>query len=963
MRILGLDFETFSSADIVACGSFKYIEDPAFEPLLLAYAFDDDPVKCIDFTAGETIPGEVLAAMTDPGVIKAAYNAAFERYVFKVAYGIYCPPEQWLDSMPLAAACGLPLGLAKVCDAMGLPEDLAKKKEGQDLINYFCKPCKPTKNNGHATRHCPEDAPEKWEAFKGYNIRDVEVERTIRRRLMRWKMDDIEQKFWCLDAHINERGIRFDRRIAQHATEFDAKYKAELTQRAIDLTGMDNPKSVSQIKNWLADQEGVQFPSLNKKVIADVVSQLSSEKSREFMAIRANLSKSSTAKYAAMLRCGSADDHVRGCFQFNGGHTGRFAGRLLQLQNLTKNHMPDIDTARALVRDGDYETTEALYGSISSTLSELVRPTLIPEEGHRFIVADFSAIEARVTAWFAKEQWRLDVFNSGGDIYCASASQMFHVPVEKHGQNSELRAKGKVAELALGYGGGVAALKAFGADKMGMSEEEMVETVDKWRGASPHITDLWKALERAAIRCVVRKTPTVSTLGDICFDLEDGVLFMTLPSGRRMAYWGAAYEESTSRFRHGKTLSYMYVDQTTKKWSRIETWGGKLVENCLAEGTPVLTSSGWKPIERVTMLDRLWDGECWVQHAGLRQKGLQLCLTKNGVWLTPDHKILTEEGWKDAKDTNGLDWLPVRLPDGCRPEPRQEPAGAPTVGGPPRLRLRQALRHAGHTKSGTAGRALLLRLYEKAIHPRGGDRPRNDTPPRLRRLAVHEAEVYGAEPSRLEELRRARDNRVRPLAQQLRELLGGHGRRLGARAGLGPNRQQRRLFPGELPVGDKKSKLPKQTRSPVDALRRSSNSCKTGECGGRDKLHHAAVSAGPQHTNRAFAGPRQCYKPVYDLLNAGPQHCFTIFTERGPALAHNCVQATARDCLRETMLALDDAGFDIRMHCHDEVIVTEPIGSGRGLDDMCKIMAREIPWAPGLPLRGDGFEAPYYMKD
>ena len=600
-KVLSLDFETFSATDIGACGSYKYMEDPEFEILLMSYAYDDDEVTVIDLTAGEKVPLTVMFDLTNPAVTKAAWNCAFERNAILTQWGVYCPPEQWEDSMILAGQCGLPMSLAGASEALGLGEDQAKMKEGKALIRYFCQPCKPTKTNGMRTRNLPEHAPEKWETFKKYNGQDVVAERAIRKMLSRWAPTEREHDFWCLDARINERGVRIDRKLAINAVAMDEKYKAELTERAIAITGLENPKSVTQVKNWLADQEGKCFPSLNKKVVAEVVSELQTDEAKEFMSIRTELSKSSTAKYAAMLRSICRDDHVRGCFQFYGANrTGRFAGRLVQFQNMSKNEMPDLADCRELVRDGHYTAVKALYGGVAKPLSELVRTAIIPEEGHRILVADFSAIEARVIAWLAGEQWRLDTFREGGDIYCASAAQMFHVPVVKHGENGHLRQKGKVAELALGYGGGVNALKAFGADKMGMTEEEMQETVDLWRESSPKICQLWKTMEKAACRCVLSKAPTKDSLAGIRFDYENGVLWMTLPSGRRLAYWDAQYTES--RFHPGRrVLSYMGVDQQTKKWNRIETWGGKLVENlvqatardCLRESMFSLDAEGY----------------------------------------------------------------------------------------------------------------------------------------------------------------------------------------------------------------------------------------------------------------------------------------------------------------------------------------------------------------------------------
>lgn len=600
-RTLSIDLETYSEIDIAKCGSFRYIDDESFEILLLGYAFDDEPVTVIDLTADEEVPADFLAALYDPEVTKTAWNCAFERFGLWKHFGRYCPPEQWSDTMILSAVCGLPLGLGEAGKALRLEADEAKDREGKALIRYFCSPCRPTKVNGGRTRNLPQHDTDKWARFIEYNRQDVVAERTIRKRLLRWEPDSLEHRFWCLDARINERGMRVDRELVHNAIAMDARYKAELTEQAVAISGLENPNSVAQIKQWLLEQEGIEVPSLNKKVVAEVVSQLNGERAKQFMALRTRLAKSSTKKYEAMERSACADAHIKGCFQFYGANrTGRFAGRLVQLQNLPQNHMEDLAVARSLVRDNDYETVRLLYDSVSDTLSELIRTALIPEPGHRFIVADFSAIEARVIAWIAGEQWRLDVFRNGGDIYCASASQMFHVPVVKHGENGHLRQKGKIAELALGYGGGANALKAFGADKMGMTEEEMVNTVDLWREASPRVCALWRALERAAIRCVVHKTPQVSAIGGIRFEMECGILWMTLPSGRRIAYYGAEYGPSKFH-RDRRALSYMGVDQKTKRWGRVETWGGKLAENvtqatardCLRDTMLALEDAGY----------------------------------------------------------------------------------------------------------------------------------------------------------------------------------------------------------------------------------------------------------------------------------------------------------------------------------------------------------------------------------
>lgn len=596
MPYLHIDIETRSPVDIGAAGSFRYLDEA--DIMLIAYAVDDENVVVADLM--HTIPTVVLEVLQnillDPKYIKVAHNAAFERYSLGRFFDCYLPPEQWRDTMVMAASCGLPLSLGQVSEALCLPSDKAKDKRGRDLIRLFCNP----KKDGSYTS--PDAKPDEWKEFIEYNRQDVVAERTIFDMLSPWIPDESEHRLWCLDARINERGVRIDRTFAAHAEDMGTRFKAELTERALEITGMENPNSVSQVKAWLGEQEGIEVPTLNKKVVADVVSQLRTDEAKEFMALRSMMAKTSVSKYDAMLRCTTDDEpHARGCFQFFGGHTGRWAGRLIQFQNLPQNHMTDLAEARELVRAGYYDTVKVLYDNVPSTLSELIRTALIPEPGHRFVVADFSAIEARVTAWLAGEQWRLDAFAAGKDIYCESASQMFKVPVEKHGVNGHLRQRGKVAELALGYGGGVNALLAFGADKLGMTDEEMGETVGKWREASPKIVRLWKKLERAAIACASRHTEQDSGVRGVRFQWERGIMWMTLPSGRRMAYFNPEYTEFKRRVGDGKCLTYMVLNQTTRKWQRTETWGGKLTENlvqavardCLKEALLNLEAHDW----------------------------------------------------------------------------------------------------------------------------------------------------------------------------------------------------------------------------------------------------------------------------------------------------------------------------------------------------------------------------------
>lgn len=618
MRILVVDVETYSSVKLRDCGLYKYMESPDFSLLLTGFAFDDGPVTVIDHTQ-ELPPQYLKDALYDPGVLKVAHNAAFEREAFRQHYGRYCPPEQWLDTMILAAVCGLPLDLDGACKALGFDSDTKKDAAGRNLIKLFSCPRKETKTRPGG-RVYPKEYPEKWAQYIEYNRQDVVAERALLKALQEWIPDDTEHRLWCLDARLNEKGICIDRTLAENAVAMGNREKEELTEEAMQLTGLDNPNSVAQVKAWLEEQEGIEVPSLNKKAVAEVVAQLNTDKAKQFMSLRAKLAKSSIKKYDSMLRVTCDDGKARGCIQFYGAaRTGRFAGRLIQIQNLPQNHMSDLAVARELVRAGDYDTVNVLYDSVSSTLSELIRTALVPEPGHRFVIADYSAIEARVTAWIAGEEWTLEAFRQGKDIYCETASQMFHVPVVKNGANGELRQKGKAAVLACGYGGGVGAIKNIGVAG-DMTDEDMAEVVAMWRQSNPKICALWRNVERAAVRCVANKVSTEAAGGKVRFEYEKGILWMTLPSKRRIAYYGAQYGES--RYKNGRALSYMGRDQKTGKWSRLETWGGKLVENlvqatardCLKEAMLQLEEEGWDM--RATVHDEIIctepvDGRGW----------------------------------------------------------------------------------------------------------------------------------------------------------------------------------------------------------------------------------------------------------------------------------------------------------------------------------------------------------------
>lgn len=758
MRFMSIDIETYSDIDINKSGVYRYVDTDEFKILLFAYSVDGGPVQLIDLTRGDSIPKEIVKALSDKSVTKWAYNANFERVALSrflvMPTGQYLDPEGWKCSMVWAATLGLPMGLAKVGEVLAL--DKQKMSEGRGLIYKFCKPDKKT-----GQRVLPEDFPEDWETFRRYNIRDVETEMGIQKMISPFPCsDELWQEYWT-DQRINDRGVEVDLTLAKNAVAMDAEISKNLMEKMRSLTGIDNPRSTSQLDMWLREH-GCDMVSLGKKDVAQVIEETDDPLIRKVLSLRLLIAKSSVKKYTKMLDATCSDGRARGMFQFYGAmRTGRFAGRLLQLQNLPQNHIENIELIRELARRGDLDALSVMFDSVPDILSQLIRTAFVAREGSRFIVADFSAIEARVIAWLAGEEWRMKAFAEGKDIYCASASAMFGVPVVKHGINGELRQKGKVAELACGYGGSVGALKAFGADKMGLTETEMQSIVDNWRASSPRIVQLWWDVDRA-IKQTLEDGTTHRTHG-LMFSLQKGILFIRLPSGRSLAY-------VKPRLIDGK-ITYEGVS-SNKGWARLESYGPKFVENCLAEGTQVLTDRGWIEIQNVTTKDALWDGEQWVSHEGLINKGIQEVISIDGALMTPDHKVLTKEGWKTASSGSGL------------------------------------------------------------------------------------------------------------------EKLGRGDQYLVRKTGL--------------------------------------------------------------------------KKQVYDLKNAGPNHRFTIRTEAGPMIVHNCVQGISRDLL---LNAMKQVGPEARicMHIHDELVIEAD--KSVKLDDICKKMAQVPEWAEGLLLRADGYETKFYLKD
>ena len=568
--LMGIDIETYSSAPLPRCGVYRYCDAPDFEILLFSYAFDDEPVQTIDLARGETLPKEVISALEDPDIIKVAYNAQFERVCLSRYLGHWLDPHQWRCTMVMAAYLTLPGRLADAAVALGTTEK--KMEEGKDLIRYFSVPCKPSKTNGGRTRNLPTDAPEKWAVYRQYNAQDVETERAIRKALEKYSLPEQEWELYALDQQINDRGVRVDKKLVKNAIAVDAVFAQAAYQRAKELTGLENPGSVNPLKAWLADQD-MPMESLAKKIVQEKAAQTDGIVA-ELLNLRLELSKTSVKKYEAMARCVCRDGRVHGLLQFYGANrTGRWAGRLVQAQNLPQNHLPDLELAREIVKSGDEELLDALFASVPGTLSELIRTAFIPKDGCRFLVADFSAIEARVLAWLANEEWVLEEFRGKGKIYEATASRMFHIPQEsivKGNPNYEYRQKGKQATLSCGYGGGVGALKAMGAK---MPEEEMQPLVDAWRAANPNIVAFWSALDRAA-RTVIRKK-TSARVGKVTLYWQDDKMFMRLPSGRNLCYQSPHFTGN----RFGSDAIGYYAPNAAGKMVVQETFGGKLAEN------------------------------------------------------------------------------------------------------------------------------------------------------------------------------------------------------------------------------------------------------------------------------------------------------------------------------------------------------------------------------------------------
>lgn len=631
MRTLCCDIETYSSIDLISSGVYKYAEAPDFEVLLFAYAWDDEPVRIVDLASGERLPDEVEDALQNDRVLKTAYNASFERTCLAQSTGMLMIPSEWECTMVAALSSGMPGSLAAVAQVLGLAEQ--KDKLGKSLINYFCKPCVATRTNNGRTRNLPRHDPEKWALFKNYCKQDVEVERALRKALS-YNPPAWERRLWVLDQEINDRGVQLDRHLVENAIQCDLKNREKLTAEVIQLTGLDNPNSIQQLSRWLEEAEGVEIVKLTKATVPELIKSAGSDTTKRVLEIRQELSKISIKKFAAMVAAVCSDDRVRGLLQFYGARTGRWAGRLLQPQNFPRIMLGEMDlaTARRLVRAGNFEMLELLYDSVPDTLSQLIRTAFIAKDGYRLVVCDLSAIEARILAWAAGETWALEEFRGAGKIYEATAARMYGVPKEQIKKGSPERQKGKAAVLACGYAGGVGALKKMGAERDGLSEEEMQSIVTSWRKANPNIVSFWRQMEKAAVEAVEARI-RIHVKNGIYFDIRGGSLYMGLPSGRELSY---PKPEMAEHPKHGRpALSFEGVNSLTRKWERQFTYSGKLVENAtqaiardvMAAGMVAATAAGYNVI--LTVHDEL---VCEVKEGHGSAAELAMLMTRDLPW-------------------------------------------------------------------------------------------------------------------------------------------------------------------------------------------------------------------------------------------------------------------------------------------------------------------------------------------
>lgn len=964
IKTISLDIETYSSVDISKSGVYKYAESDDFEILLLSYSLDEGEIHTIDLAMGERVPEEVLEALVSDEVEHWAYNSSFERIclsswlrknrpdLFK-GYGredesttLYFSPSSWYCDMVLSAYSGLPLSLKGVGAVLKLDEQ--KDEKGKPLIKFFCTP------SAYGERHYYYHDIIRWEEFKDYNAQDVRTEMAIHKRLNgKYPVPQSVWEEYHVSETINDRGIRVDMDLVRSAIALDKVSREDLTQKLSSLTLLDNPNSVTQMKGWLKEN-GIKADTLGKKSVQALLKNDDmSPEIKETLSLRLQLAKSSIRKYDAIESCVCRDGRVHGMFMFYGANrTGRFSGRIVQLQNLRANHIEDLENARELVKTGDSSLVETLYDDVPDTLSQLIRTAFIPREGYKFIVADYSAIEARVLAWLAGEQWVLDVFASGGDIYCETASRMFGVPVVKHGINGDLRQKGKQATLSCGYGGGVGALKAMGAIEAGMKEEELKPLVDAWRAANPNIVSLWWDTDEA-VKTAIRERTQVESHG-LLFEYKSGMLFISLPSGRHLSYVKPKIE--TNQW-GGESVTYEGVGNT-KKWERLESYGPKFVENCIAEGTLVITNRGLIPIEEITPEMLIWDGDEFVKHDGLIYQGIRDVISLNGIYMTSEHKILTDKGWIESAKANGFNWATVSLPNGFE-ACREYSTRKYTMAVPLHMWEGDYCNKKALNRQKTFSE--IVRMHEAQTNKRFKKNPRNVPSSGMGCMAQHEAEVSRPESSCLEKLRRTWHQGLRQMAGKFRELLGRHGNNMAERPRLRPHRQRRELLPGELQVDDKERELPQQkeydlyNNSVLETL--SSKSVRAQW----HRKNNIVLPDGTSLACRVSVPSPKLQKQVYDIRNCGPRHRFSVWNGERALIVSNCVQAISRDVLCSAMTRLQKAGIATVAHVHDETINEVPMDMT--VEEVAGIMSISPEWMKDIQLTAAGYECSFYMKD
>lgn len=937
--MIHIDFETFSSVDLKTAGMHRYVESPDFEILLMAYAENDAPAVCIDLTESPSERRQamnLLRSLCADRSIKVAHNAPFEMNAIQ-RVGIHVTLEDWRCTAVMATYLSLPRSLGELSEIMKLPMDKAKDKDGKRLIQMFCKPRKPTKSDPR-TRFTRETHPEDWKRFMEYCRMDVEAEREIYNRLLPVAMPEFEWERWFFDQRVNQRGMLVDIQHVEAAIEVDREYRHRLMDEAKRLTGLHNPNSAKQLLEWLAtEMPEEEVESLKKEEVKRLLGVVDDAMVERVLQIRQELAKTSVRKYNALRRAVCKDNRLRGSLLFYGAsRTHRWSGKMFQPHNLPQNHMSDLEGAREVLQLRDVDVIDFLYGSTSRTLSELIRTSIVAPPGKKFIVADFSAIEARMLAWLAGEEWVLDVFRTHGKIYEATASQMFKVPFESVTKGSSLRQRGKVATLALGYGGGAGALEAMDTAKA-IPPEERDPLKVMWRDANPHIVKWWWQVGDAAIEAA--KNPGIRfPAGKVSFIREKGFLFCDMPDGNRLAYPRPKikWDEKFNR----EVLTYEGVDQKHPKWGEIRTYGPKLVENCLSGEALILTQKGFKRLQDLQDSDRVWDGNQLVRHMGLIQKGLAYTISVDGVLMTPEHRVLTEGGWTHASSCEGHHRATPRTSDGCR-VPRIERKEV-TLG----REMRVVWKSEAHEGIPLPHKHI-VRMLSWIAHLGKGRDTRNVAPSGLRGVEIDDRPLQTANTQGLAPVRRAGNNR-RSVLGVIRSLLGRHGADVQKRSHTGPDRQRRGILERELPLGN--------------PARAGGEHETRNHCVGK-AVETMVEGSGDPHVYPVLSvqeGP-QAPRTVYDIRNCGPENRFVVFGRTGPLIVHNCTQSLSRSALVEGMLAVEDAGYEIVLHVHDEAVVEAD--EDVEVEVIEKLLAHQPDWAPDLPLRADGFESTFYRKD